>query len=95
MDDSGEFFEASAVAVRQDSPGFQLCDAVFDVDADSGDGSVEVFVVVGTGLAGQFLDRGGGDVGGAGDPGGAGGVEEVLPTTQVDGFLLAPSQRRR
>lgn len=32
--------------------GFQLCDAVFDVDADSGDDCVEVFVVVGAGLVG-------------------------------------------
>lgn len=75
-----------------------MCDAVFDVDADSGDGSVEVFVVVGAGLVGQLLDRGdggGGDVGGVGDPGGAGGVEEVLPTTQVDGLRVVSGSRYR
>lgn len=75
-----------------------MCDAVFDVDADSGDGSVEIFVVVGAGLVGQLLDRGdggGGDVGGVGDPGGAGGVEEVLPTTQVDGLRVVSGSRHR
>lgn len=91
VDDSGEFFEGSAVAVRQDSPGFQLRDAVFDVDTDSGDGGVEVFVVVGAGLMGKLFDRGdggGGDVGGVGDPGGCGGVEEVLPATQLEGLRV-------
>ena len=75
-----------------------MCDAVFDVDADSGDGSVEIFVVVGAGLVGQLLDRGdggGGDIGGVGDPGGAGGVEEVLPTTQVDGLRVVSGSRHR
>ena len=65
---------------------------MFDVDADSGDGSVEVFVVVGAGLVGQLLDRGDG---GVGDPGGAGGVEEVLPTTQVDGLRVVSGSRHR
>ena len=72
--------------------------AVFDVDADSGDGSVEVFVVLGAGLVGQLLDRGdggGGDVGGVGDPGGAGGVEEVLPTVQVDSLRVVSGSRHQ
>ena len=72
-----------------------MCDAVFDVDADSGDGSVEVFVVVGAGLVGQLLDRGDGGGGDVGDPGGAGGGEEVLPTTQVDGFRVVSGSRHR
>lgn len=71
---------------------------MFDVDADSGDGSVEVFVVAGAGLVGQLLDQGdggGGDVGGVCDPGGVGGVEEVLPTAQVDGLRVVSGSRHR
>lgn len=63
-------------------------DAVFDVDSDSCNCCVELFIVFGAGLVGGFLDGGdgcGGDVGGICDPGGVGGFEEVSPAALGDG----------
>ena len=71
MDDGGEFFEASAVAFGEDLPVLQVCDAVLDGGAETGDGFVESLLPITSGLIRCFLDRrdhGGGGVGGICNP---------------------------